>query len=161
MPRSKPNVTMATRQPSFSRPTRLATGTRASSKNTSENSDVPAMVLMGRISMPGVSMGNITQVMPLCLGASGSVRISSSHQSAIWANVVQIFWPVMTYSSPSRMPRQLSEARSEPALGSLKPWHHTSSPRRMRGRCSAFCSGVASCMIVGPACIVPTKLTPT
>ncbi len=73
---------MATRQPSFSRPTRLTTGTRASSKKTSLNSELPTMVSMGRISMPGVSIGNITQVMPLCLGASGSVRMSSSHQSA-------------------------------------------------------------------------------
>ena len=28
--------------------------------------------------MPGVSIGMISQVMPLCLGASGSVRTSSS-----------------------------------------------------------------------------------
>ena len=33
--------------------------------------------------------------MPLCLGASGSVRISSSHQSATWAKLVQIFSPVI------------------------------------------------------------------
>ena len=92
------------------------------------------MVSMGRISMPGVSIGNITQVMPLCLGASGSVRISSSHQSATWAKLVQIFSPVITYSSPSRTPRHDSEARSLPAPASLKPWHHTSSPRRMAGR---------------------------
>ncbi len=69
---------MATRQPSFSSPTRLATGTRTSSKNTSLNSSEPAMVRSGRMSMPGVSMGRISQVMPLCFGASGSVRTSIS-----------------------------------------------------------------------------------
>ena len=62
---------MATRQPSFSRPTRFTTGTRASSKNTSLNSELPTMVSIGRISMPGVSIGNITQVMPLCFGRLG------------------------------------------------------------------------------------------
>ena len=36
VPRSKLKVTMATRQPSFSSPTRLATGTRTSSKNLAE-----------------------------------------------------------------------------------------------------------------------------
>ena len=160
VPRSNENVTMATRQPSFSAPTRLTIGTRASSKNTSANSLEPTMVLISRISTPGLSIGNITQVMPLCFGASGSVRMSSSHQSATCANEVQIFWPVMTYSSPSRTPLHESEARSEPAPGSEKPWHHTSSPLRILGRWSAFCSALASAMIVGPACIMPTKLTP-
>src|SRR5207302_1251388 len=78
VPRSKENVTMATRQPSFSSPTRLDTGTRTSSKNTSENSELPAAVRMGRTSMPGLSIGTISQVMPLCFGASGFVRTSTS-----------------------------------------------------------------------------------
>ncbi len=37
--------------------------------------------------------------------------------------------PVTTYSSPRRSARVRSEARSEPACGSEKPWHHTLSPR--------------------------------
>jgi hypothetical protein len=78
VPRSNEKVTMATRQPSSSGPTRLATGTRTSSRNTSLNSVEPAMVRSGRISIPGVSMGRINQVMPRCLGASGLVRTSSS-----------------------------------------------------------------------------------
>ena len=65
---------MATRHPSFSAPTRLATGTRTSSRNISANSVEPSIVRSGRMSMPGVSMGRMSQVMPLCLGASGSVR---------------------------------------------------------------------------------------
>ena len=70
---------MATRQPSFSSPTRLATGTRTSSKNTSQNSAVPLRSCSsGRMSMPGVSIGTISQVMPWCFGASGSVRTSIS-----------------------------------------------------------------------------------
>ena len=37
-----------------------------------------------------------------------------------------------TYSSPSRRALVRSEARSEPASGSEKPWHQTTSPRTMR-----------------------------
>jgi hypothetical protein len=78
VPRSNPKVTMATRQPSFSSPTRLATGMRTSSRNISLNSLTPVRVRRGRTSMPGLSMGMINQEMPRCFGASGSVRTSSS-----------------------------------------------------------------------------------
>ena len=47
---------------------------------------------------------------------------------AYWASDVQIFWPVTTHSSPSRTARVVSAARSDPAPGSLKSWHHMSSP---------------------------------
>ena len=40
----------------------------------------------------------------------------------------------MTYSSPSRSARVRSEARSDPASGSLKPWHHRSRPLTIPGR---------------------------
>ena len=40
--------------------------------------------------------------MPLCLGASGSVRATSMPRSAMWASVFHTFCPVMTHSSPSR-----------------------------------------------------------
>ena len=56
--------------------------------------------------------------MPRCFGASGSVRASMKSQSAWCAPEVQIFWPLTTYSSPSRMARVCSDARSEPAPGS-------------------------------------------
>ena len=56
--------------------------------------------------------------MPRCFGASGSVRASMNIQSANCAPVVQIFWPLMTKSSPSRTARVCSEARSEPLPGS-------------------------------------------
>ena len=152
---------MATRQPSFSSPTRLATGTRTSSKKTSLNSLLPRMVSRGRMSMPGVSMGTINQEIPLCFGASGSVRTSSSQYWATWAWLVQIFCPLMTYSSPSRTARVRRLARSEPAWGSEKPWHQQCSPLRIAGRWNCFCSSEASVMIVGPAWRRPTKLVPT
>ncbi len=78
VPRSKLNVTMATRHPSFSAPTTLPTGIRTSSRNISLNSLSPVSVCMGRTVMPGVSIGMIIQVIPRCFGASGSVRTSSS-----------------------------------------------------------------------------------
>ena len=71
---------MVTRQPSFSSPTRLATGTRTSLRNSSANSSVPAMVRSGRISMPGESMGMMSHVMPRL--PSSPVRTSSSQKSA-------------------------------------------------------------------------------
>ena len=53
----------------------------------------------------------------------------------------------------------LSDARSDPASGSEKPWHHTMSPRRMRGRNSCFCSSVPHCNSVGPTRISPSDDT--
>lgn len=87
---------MVTRQPSFSAPTRLATGTRTSSRKTSANSVEPASVRSGRTVIPGASMGMASQVMPRCLRAAGSVRTSSSHQSATSACEVQILDPLTT-----------------------------------------------------------------
>ena len=105
-------------------------------------------------------MSQITQVMPLCLAASGSVRTSSSWWSATSAKLVQIFCPLTTNSSPSTTARVFNPARSLPASGSLNPWHHTVSPRRMRGRWKAFCSVVARAISVGPPWLTPTKHAP-
>ena len=96
--------------------------------------------------------------MPLCFGASVSVRASSIMRSARCAPDVQIFWPLMMKSSPSRTARVCSDARSEPAPGSLKPWHQNVSPERMPERCSRFCSSVPWTMIVGPARPIARKL---
>ena len=60
--------------------------------------------------------------MPWCLGASGSVRQRQNIMLAICAPEVHTFWPVITISSPSTTPRVVSEARSDPASGSEKPW---------------------------------------
>ncbi len=60
-------------------------------------------------------------MIPLCLGASGSVRARSIIQSAACAMLVHTFWPVTLKSLPSRIARHWSEARSLPALGSEYP----------------------------------------
>ena len=60
-----------------------------------------------------------------------SVRATSIPYWLNWAIEVHTFWPLTIHSSPSRTARVPSEARSEPEPGSLKSWHHTSSPVRI------------------------------
>ena len=43
-------------------------------KNTSLNVCAPVISMIGRISMPGASIGQMKYEMPWCFGASGSVR---------------------------------------------------------------------------------------
>src|SRR3954454_9709722 len=80
--------------------------------------------------------------MPRCRVADGSVRTRTNIQLAVAASDVQIFWPLITHSPPSRWALVRSPARSEPAPGSENPWHHLSSPLTIRGRNSSFCCGV-------------------
>ena len=80
--------------------------------------------------------------MPARFGTPGSVRAKQTPQSDTWAHVVHTFWPVSTHSSPSGSARVASEARSEPAPGSLKSWHHFSLLSTMRGRNRSRCSSV-------------------
>ena len=64
--------------------------------------------------------------MPSCLGLSGSVRTRQKIMSACAAVEVQIFWPLMTKSSPSSIARVVSEARSDARAGlgiALAPDH--------------------------------------
>src|SRR3954463_9284103 len=80
------------------------------------------------------------------------------HHLEWWANVVHTFWPVTTYSSPFRTARVLSDARSEPDSGSLKPWHHISSADRIGERKRAFWSSVPWAITVGPPIVSPSTL---
>ncbi len=98
-------------------PTRWSRGTRTSSKKTALVR-MPDQVQSGCTVMPGRSMGTIIIEMPLCLGASGSVRTATQLWLAVCAPVFQIFCPLMTHSSPSRAARVLRLARSVPASGS-------------------------------------------
>ena len=101
---------------------------RTSSKNTSLNVWPPVISMIGRISMPGRSIGQMKYETPLCFGASGLVRAMRMPNFEKCASDVQIFWPLTTYSSPSRTARVPRLARSEPAPGSLNSWHQISSP---------------------------------
>ena len=69
--------------------------------------------------------------MPLCFGASGSVRTNVSSTSASCAPDVHTFCPLTTKLSPSRTARVRSDARSEPAPGSLIPSDAVISARRI------------------------------
>ncbi|MCY1519107.1 hypothetical protein D9M68_538460 [compost metagenome] len=75
---------------------------------------------------------------------TGSVRQITRMKSASSAKVHQYLLPVMTQSSPSRTARHEILATSEPALGSDSENAPRNSPRAMRGRYSAFFSGVSA-----------------
>ncbi len=98
------------------------------------------MVCTGRTEIPGEVMSIRMNEMPCCFLAEPSVRASTKIQSACCASVVHAFWPLITHCAPSRVARVLSAARSEPAPGSEKPWHHQSSSVAMRGRKRRFCA---------------------
>ena len=87
--------------------------------------------------------------MPACFGRSGSVRAISMPRLHSCAVDVQTFWPLTMYSSPSSSALACSPARSEPAPGSLKSWHHASCPVRMRSSHVSFCSRLPCRAIVG------------
>ena len=128
------SVVSATDQPWLTSPRRWSSGTRASLKNTSLNEAPPVICRSGRTSTPGARMSTMKPVSPWCLGRSGSVRQITSPMSLYWAPEVHTFWPETTHSSPSRSARVCRPARSDPAPGSLKSWHPTTSPRYMAGR---------------------------
>ena len=81
-------------------------------------------------------------VRPRCLGTSQFVRARIRPQSAHHAPVVQIFDPLSTHSSPSRTAVVWAPATSDPPVGSERSCIQISSPRRMAGMCSRFCSSV-------------------
>ena len=147
---------MATRQPWFSSPTRFSAGTRASVKKTSlkSTSSLSHIDANGRRTTPGVSVGISNTLMPLCLGAFGSVRTNVSSTSASWAPDVHTFWPLTTKWSPSSTARVFSEARSEPAPGSLIPNDAVISARRIGTAHFRFCSGVPK--VNNEAAMMPT-----
>src|SRR5215207_5335831 len=78
--------------------------------------------------MPGVFMSMISTLMPLCLGAAGSVRTKQRHQSAWCAPEVHTFWPFTTKWSPS------STARVDSAARSLRAQRREQEPLLLLGR---------------------------
>ena len=81
----------------FSSPTRFSTGTFTSVKKTEFTSWVPARlpsaVMIGSTEMPGVFMSISRKEMPSWRLPSFDVRTRQKIQSAVWASVVQVFWP--------------------------------------------------------------------
>ena len=161
MPRSKPRVAIATFQPSPTGPSTLSLAVRASSKKTSLNSALPVIWRSGRTSMPGWSIGH-KEIREAVVRRSTRDRCGTrtKHQSARCASVVHTFWPVITHSSPSSTARVWMFARSEPAFGSEKPWHHSSSTDWIFGRNRRFCSSVPNWISVGANSPSPKKRDP-
>jgi hypothetical protein len=89
------------------------------SKNTSFTSHSPSSSLIGRTVTPGDFMSISRKLMPVCGLPSVLVRTRQNIQSPYWPSVVQVFWPLTMYLSPTRSARVLTEARSEPEPGSL------------------------------------------
>ena len=89
----------------------------------------PVISRSGRISIPELFISTRKYVSPLCFGTVASVRARQMAQSAFLASDVQTFWPVRSQPPSARSALVRSEARSEPASGSLKSWHHEISPR--------------------------------
>jgi hypothetical protein len=86
------------------------------------------------------------------------VRATSIPNAANCAAEVQTFCPLTIQSSPSRIARVDSEARSEPDPGSLNSWHQISSAVMIFCRYRSFCSFVPCSMMVGPASPTPRML---
>ena len=84
MPRSCASEPLAIAHPLFSSPTRFSFGTTTSLKNTSLRSGWWGSTISGsgRTVMPGVAMSTSTMLMPLCFGASVSVRQNRKQKSA-------------------------------------------------------------------------------
>ena len=83
---------MTTFQPCPIGPTTMSAGVRASVKNTSLNSAVPVIWVIGRISTPGWSTGHSRKLIPSCFFAAvGSVRQTTKIQSAMWPRLVHTF----------------------------------------------------------------------
>ena len=81
-------------------------------------------------------------------------------KSEKFAPEVQIFWPLMIQSSPSRTDRVRKPATSDPAAGSENNWHQISSPRSAAGTYRCNCSGLAYAIIVGMHMPSPISNTP-
>ena len=129
--RSLARVVLAAAHPALIPPITASTGTRASVRNTSLNIAWPVISYNGRSSTPSWCMSMAIQVMPRCLGASGSVRARSIPRSAVVPREVHTFWPLMIHSSPSSTALVVRPARSEPAPGSENNWHQAFCPVTM------------------------------
>src|SRR5947208_3661781 len=97
--------------------------------------------------------------MPLCFGASASVRAKHTPQSANWAYDVHTFWPLSTHPPSTASARVDTEARSDPAPGSLNSWHHSSSAERIFESHRSFCEDEPCASSVGPARFTPMRPT--
>ena len=74
--------------------------------------------------------------------------------------MVQTFWPVEHPLLAVELARVASDARSEPAPGSLSSWHHFSSLRTSGGRKRRRCSSVPCANSAGRGAVQPERVEP-
>ena len=134
-------------------------GTTTLSRKSSQNSAWPVIWVIGRTSTPGERMSTSSIEMPRCLGPVSSVRASTPHQRAYCPHETHVFWPETTKWSSCSTARVRREARSEPASGSLNPWHQISSAERIDGMWRRRCSSLPKRSSEGPSTSSPTTLT--
>src|SRR5512141_2977408 len=112
---------MAILNPSPSAPSLLASGTRTSSKRTSEVSEARCPILSSffPVETPGVSRGTTKADKPLC-PLDRSVEAKTVYWEACAPFVMKHFRPLSTYPSPSRRAVVAIPPGSEPAPGSVR-----------------------------------------
>ncbi len=138
-------------KPFPSLPTRFETGTLTSEKATSAVSLALIPILPYNLfaSYPGLSVSTITNECLLCLSVfSGSVLQNTTRNLAISPFVINILFPLMTYSSPSLMAVVIAPAASDPASGSVIAHPVKALPSVKSGRYFFFSSSVANILII-------------
>src|SRR4029453_13311065 len=120
--RVKSRVFIAILKPSPSSPSLYSTGTRTSWKASADVSVARWPILSRCFSTvtPSSEVGTTNAESPLC-PLLLSVEAKTTSQSAWPAFVMNIFEPLMTYSSPSRTAVVWIPETSDPACGSLRP----------------------------------------
>ena len=97
-------------------------------------------------------MSTQNMVRPLCLGTSGSVRVTRMPKSENCAPEVHTFWPLMIQSpdpSGARTALVRAAATSDPPEGSENSWHQISSPRMAGPTKRCLSTSLPALMIVG------------
>ncbi|MCY1231747.1 hypothetical protein D9M72_442070 [compost metagenome] len=130
-------------KPLFSSPSRLSTGTRTLSKNSSVVSAAgwPTLSSLRPRRNPARSASTMIRLTPL-LPALGSVLQATSTMSQFRPLLMKVLLPLMTYSSPSRTALVRIDFRSEPVPGSVMAMAMMVSPRQILGSQRCFCSSV-------------------
>ena len=80
--------------------------------------------------------------MPVPLPGVPLVRAKTRSCEAVWMPVFQVFSPLMTQSSPSRVARVSMNVASLPWAGSVMPNAKCRRPAARSSTHSAFCSGL-------------------
>ena len=148
--RVKSSVRMAILKPSPSSPRRFAPGTRTSWNATADVS-VERWPILSRCcsrTTPPASAGTMNAVRPRW-PCDLSVDAKSVNQDAYPAFVMNIFEPLMTYSSPSRTAVVWMPETSEPAFGSVSANDVSNGASTSGGSHSRCCSSVPA-TITGP-----------